>query len=220
MRHHAKPGFTLLEVILVIALLGAIIAIAWPEFAPAAEARRLMESGERLRALCAMCRAEAMNTTAPHRILLVEDGSIRVRRQADPVKAPHLSIEPRDAWARGEVLLEGVWVSAVQILPEGPPPIRIVDEELEFPETVVELIPIEEFEWPVEISFEPDGTSNSLRWVLRDVQGRALMLTLDGRLGRVTMEEWEALSPDEVVRPEPVDEEAYAEDEFDPEDYK
>jgi hypothetical protein len=100
------------------------------------------------------------------------------------------------------VLLPEVWVEAVQVLPEGPPPIRIVDERLVFPETQIDPVPVVELERPVELNFEPDGTSNSLRWVLRDERRRALLLTLDGRLGRVTVEAWTSVPQDEIRRPE------------------
>lgn len=218
-RRNGPPAFTLLEVLLVVALLGLLAALVLPDFTTAAAAENLRESAHRLRALAAMCRAEAMNATCRHRILVRSDGSVRVRRQADPLKAPHLYITPREDWAHVAVLLPDVWVEAVQMLPDGPSPIRIIDDQLEFPETELDPIAVEDLDRPLEINFEPDGTCNSVRWVLRDARGHALLLTLDGRLGRVTIEPWNQAT-DEVRRPAPLPPEADIEDEYNPEDYR
>jgi prepilin-type N-terminal cleavage/methylation domain-containing protein len=212
-------GFTLLEVLLVVALLSVLAAFAWPGLGTSSQAKHLVESAERLQTLIAMCRAEAMNETVCHRIRIRPDGSVHVLRQADPLKAPNLYIRPRVDWALTPVLLDDVWVEGVQLLPEGPPPLLIVDDRLQFPDAVIEPVPIEEFGAPVDLDFQPDGTvSHSLRCVLRDTQGLALLITLDGRLGRVTIEDWKAVPPEEVHRPETLPEEE--EPEYRPEDYK
>jgi prepilin-type N-terminal cleavage/methylation domain-containing protein len=138
MRRQTGRAFTLLEVLLVIVLLGVLFAFAWPDFAAATEGERLKESAQRMRALIAMCRAEAMNETVCYRIKIRLDGGVRVHRQADALLAPQLYITPRAGWARQDMLLEDVWVEAVQDLPEGPPPIQIIDEKLEFPEMAIE----------------------------------------------------------------------------------
>ncbi len=214
-----RPAFTLLEVLLVITILGVVAAFALPDFQFTSHARRLAESAERLQTLIVMCRAEAMNETVRHRIRIRPDGTLRVLRQADPLKAPHLYIRPRVDWAQTPVLLDDVWVEAIQLLPEGPPPLLIINEKLEFPDAVIEPVPLEEAGGPLDLDFEPDGTvSNSLRCVLRDTRGVGLLLTLDGRLGRVTIEDWKMLLPEDVRRPDPWPEEV--EPEYRPEDFK
>jgi hypothetical protein len=217
MRQPVHMGFTLLELLLVITLLGALFAIVWPDFESASRSRHLEESAERMRTLVAMCRADAMNETVRYRIKIRLDGGVRVLRQADPLKAPHLYIRPRVGWAQTAFLLDDVWVEALQVLPDGPPPIRIVNERLEFPEMEIEPVAIEEVGVPVEIDFEPDGTCKSLRWVLRDTHGFGLLLTLDGRLGGVTIEDWPFVPPEQLRRPDPQPEEE--EPEYHPEDF-
>jgi len=110
------------------------------------------------------------------------------------------------------VLLESVWVAAVQMLPDGPAPIMIVDERLQFPDMEINPTPLEEFEQSPAIEFQPDGACDSVRWVLRDDRGNGRLLTLDGRLGRVTVEEYASIRPEDVQRPKPLSAEAEAED--------
>ncbi len=221
MRRHVQPGFTLLELLLVIALIGVLVAFAWPDFSGTAQAEQLKESARRMETLIAMCRAEAMNEARRYRIEIRIDGSVRARRQLDPLLAPHIYVKASAPWSRTEPILESVWVEAVQVMPEGPPPIRIIDEQLDFPEMEIEPLPVEEFEefeqdlW---IEFDPDGSCNSLRWVLRDERGHGLLMTLDGRLGRVETEEWEYVLPEDLLRPEPLEEEE--EEEYDVEDFE
>jgi prepilin-type N-terminal cleavage/methylation domain-containing protein len=208
MRPRRQRAFSLLELLLVVALLGALAVFAWPDYAGAARAEQLAESGRRLASLTAMCRAEAMNESRRYRVLFMKDGSLRVKAQRDPLFAAADYETVRSGWSQTEVLLDDVWVESVQALPEGPPPIRIVDEKLEFPEAQRDLAPIAEFETPPALNFTPDGAANSMWIVLRQASGRALLLTFDGRFGRMATEEWSELREDEVRRPKRLDEQA------------
>ncbi|MBK9118565.1 MAG: prepilin-type N-terminal cleavage/methylation domain-containing protein [Phycisphaerales bacterium] len=218
MRSAQRHGFTLFEILLVIGLLGVIILLAWPDFTGSARAERLMESARRMQGMVTMCRAEAMNAAVRYRLEFRPDGTVRVLRQADAILAPHLYLRPQVDWANSP-LLQDVWVEAVQRLSEGPPPLRIIDDKLVFPDSEVAPVPVMELEEAVWLDFRPDGTSRSLRWVLRDAAGRGLLLTLDGRIGRVQIEPWSAVTPEEIVRPVPLAEEE-EEIEFRPEDYR
>jgi prepilin-type N-terminal cleavage/methylation domain-containing protein len=207
MTRYLRRGFTLLELLMVIMLLALLAVFAFPDLHTASRSEHLRESAQRIRALVAMCRAEAMNEMTRYRILVRPDGTVRVRCQADALKAPHLYITPPVDWARTAFLLEDVFVEGLQFLPEGPPPIRIINEKLQFPEMELVFTPVEELERPLLVDFDPDGTCNSLRLVLRDVRGRGLLLTLDGRVGRLQVEDWTPVSPDDVQRPAPLEEE-------------
>ena len=218
MRQRMPRGFTLLELLLVVVLLGVVVAFAWPDFGSTVESERLRESATRMGTLTAMCRAEAMNEARRYRVRMRNDGSIRVEQQFDPIKAPHLWTRVRAPWARTEVLFDTVWIAEVQELPDGPAPIRIIDEHLEFPDMEYDLIPIDELEYEPVVEFEPDGSCNSLRWVLRDARGWGMLQTLDGRLGRVGTEAWDPIPADDVIRPDPVEEEE--EEAYDLEDFE
>ncbi len=192
---------------MVLAIIGILAALLWPDFARFGESRRLGESADRLRNLIGLVRAHAMSEARAYRLRIRADGTLRLERQLDPVLAPETFVRVRSPWARVVVLQPDVWVESVTPLPEGPAPIDIVDDRIEFPELDEEIIPVEELEEPTEILFRPDGTSDSLRWTLRAADGRGLRMTLDGRLGRVTVEPVERLDPDELRRPEPIEEE-------------
>lgn len=184
-----RRAFTLLEVLIVLVLLAILAAILWPDFATAQQGEQLSESVTRTKALVAMCRAQAMNEARRYRIVFRPDGRMQVRCQEDPVQAPDSYIEVRQEWAELPFLLEDVWIAALLPLPQGPPPILVDDEVVEFEELEAEPVAIEEFEDVVNLDFYPDGTSGSARWVLRDVRGRNSQMTLDGRLGRIEIVE-------------------------------
>jgi len=202
-----RTAFTLLEVLMVLAIFGLVLAFAWPDFSGTRQAEELKESARRLEALVAMCRAEAMNQSTAYRVEFRRDGTVRARRQLDALKAPQIYVPVAESWARTPALLEKVWIEAVQVLPEGPPPVYVIDDQLELPEMEVTLTPVGEMDADVAIDFEPDGSCPSLRWVLRDERGYALLLTLEGRLGRVLVEDWNAVESSEAQRPTALPEE-------------
>ena len=201
MRPALKSGFTLMELVIVIMLIGVLAAFLWPDFGVLARGDQLDESVSRTKALVAMCRAQAMNESRRYRITLLTDGRMRLTRQKDALLAPDEYVLVGDGWARIEWLLEDVWVEAVLPLPEGPPPLLIDDDEIEFVEFDETPEPLEE---PFEIDFEPDGTTTSVRWILRGLGGLGRELTLDGRLGRVVVVDAERIEADGLEKPEPM----------------
>lgn len=202
-----RRGLTLLEVVIVIALLGVLAALVWPDLSSWQGSAQLEESGSRLKALVGMCRAQSMLEARRYRLRFRVDGSLRLSRQLDPILAPQTFVKVRDTWTRQPFLLEDVWVEAVLPLPEGPPPIEVEDELIEFDEFSEEPIPVTELEQAVDVYFEPDGVSGSARWILRSTDGRGLRMTLDGRLGRVVIEPAERVERESLERPDPLPEE-------------
>jgi prepilin-type N-terminal cleavage/methylation domain-containing protein len=209
-------AFTLLEVLLVIALLGFLASFLWPVFGDVGSSRQLDESVERMKSLVAMCRAQAMNESRCYRLTFRLDGSIKLTRQLDPFDAPHIYVRVRDDWAATPCLLEQVWVESVLPLAEGPPPLLVEDDYIEFfdeEDLELELIRVDELEEPFELDFLPDGSSASMRWVLRHEQGHGMQVTLDGRLGRMDFEPAERIVEEEVERPPPLPEDELEEEE-------
>jgi prepilin-type N-terminal cleavage/methylation domain-containing protein len=207
-----RSAVTLIEVLLVISIIGLLAVLAWPNFDRARRSQMLVESSSRLRSLIAMCRAEAMNESRRYRISFLPDGRMVLRRQFDPVRAPHVYVPVRTDWAHLAFLMEDVWVESVALLPDGPAPIRIEDELEQFDELEDEFEPepIDEFVDPIHIVFNADGTSDSLLWILRDTTGRGMEMILDGRLGRVATRWVERLDDRSVERPLEYDLEEFA----------
>lgn len=205
LKHHKslrRDAFTLFEVLLVIAILGLVVAMVWPDFRGVMRGARLEESAARMRSMISMARAESMNEARRYRLTFFQDGTIRLDRQRDALLAPHEYLHVKEAWMAQEILLEGVWIAALQPLPEGPAPILVEDDDIEFTEIEDDPPSIAELEVPAEINFDPAGVSDSARWDLRDAEGRGIRLTLDGRLGRVTMEALAVIPPADLPRPE------------------
>ncbi|MCG3126837.1 MAG: hypothetical protein CHACPFDD_01692 [Phycisphaerae bacterium] len=200
-----RRGFTLFEALLVIMLLGVLTVFLWPDFDVMKRGEQLNESITRTRAAIAMCRAQAMNESRRYCITFKPDGSLFLTRQKDPLLAPEEYVLVGDGWAAHPALLDDVWIEAVQALPQGPPPLDAEedDELVELLDKIDEPVPLEA---NFEIFFEPDGTSTSSRWILRETTGHGRKLTLDGRLGRVYVEEVEKLPEEDVRRPTPDDE--------------
>jgi prepilin-type N-terminal cleavage/methylation domain-containing protein len=94
-------GFTLLELLLVISLIALLAVLTWPNLDTASRSEHLDESGAADEALIAMCRAEAMSEALRYRITFRLDGSIKVRRQFDPIRAPHVFVPVERDWASG-----------------------------------------------------------------------------------------------------------------------
>jgi prepilin-type N-terminal cleavage/methylation domain-containing protein len=203
--HHRGHAFTLLEVLIVIALIGLLVALTLPNFYRSMETEQLSESAARFKALIAMCRAEAMNEAREYRITTRADGTLKIERQLDGVYAPNVFVPIKEHWASAPVLLERVWVEAIVDLPEGPPPFDVEDELVEFDDMVVEPVRVGQMDKPLRIRFAPDGLSDSAEWILRDADGRGLKITLDGRLGRVATVDQALVPAEQVERPERMD---------------
>jgi len=202
-RRAARPqrAFTLLEVLLAILLVVLIAGLSWPDFTGTARSEELPESARRMKALVAMCRAEAMNEARRYRVYFVQDGSVQLRVQRDPVTAPHEYVEVQRTWAREPFLLETVRVEALQLLPDGPAPVLVDDDVMEFTQLDGSPQPVQGLERPAVLDFEPNGASGSIRWVLRAETGHGKLLTLDGRLGRIQVEDIETVKAADRARP-------------------
>lgn len=207
MIRHRQRGLTLIEVLLVIVIIGVIVLAAAPQWSDARSHRHLQEASERFRALVSMSRAQAMNESRQYRLEFRLDGTIRARVQFDPLEFPEAFVRIDADWGRTPILFDDTWVSDLLELPDGPPPIIIENDEIEYEEYDeeeydFELLPIEEFDEAVHVVFQPDGTCDSLRFVIRDEKGRGMELTLDGRTGRAQWFETESVDAETLVRPE------------------
>ncbi|MGE3316494.1 MAG: Tfp pilus assembly protein FimT/FimU [Planctomycetaceae bacterium] len=200
-----RSAFTLIEVLLVIFLLSILFIVLLVEIGPMQRAEDLPESSRRIKAMIAMCRAEAMSNAQRYRLRFFRDGTIDLTHQLDPLIAPHLFSRVKKDWATIPLLIGDTWVESILPLPDGPPPILVEDDELDLEQfDEDEPVVITTLEQPFEMWFEPDGTSTSARWTLREVSGRGLQMMLDGRVGRVTIESTPRIETETIERPEAI----------------
>lgn len=203
-REAAARAFTLMELVIVIALMGILAFVVLSNLDGSASAEKLRESAGRMEALVSMCRAQAMNESRTYQMRIRQDGSVQVRAQRDAILAPNEFVEVPNAWARLEFTLDTVWVDRVQRLPDGPAPVLVEDDVIEFTNLDTQPEPVADFDAPIVLDFAPDGSASSLRWILRDVSGHGMQQTYDGRLGRLATEAVETLLPEDLQKPEPL----------------
>ncbi|MCK6484637.1 MAG: prepilin-type N-terminal cleavage/methylation domain-containing protein [Phycisphaerae bacterium] len=183
-----RGGFTLIEVMLVVALLVLLMALAWPAFDKRIYAAQLPESAENVRAALRMARASSSLNARRYRLRWeVETQQPMIEYEVDPVREPGRWDPCSEGWATDPLLLGNVnVVRVVRGRPEYLTPIsHTLGEEDEFsleeeaaagqdvageiedensngePETTFSLEPDEEEdEDRPRITFDVDGSSD------------------------------------------------------------
>lgn len=197
----SRGAFTLFEILLVIVILALLAMVTLPMFSGSYDAEHMPESSKRIRSLMAMARASAMNDALRYRVTFERDGTLSVTRQKDAITAPHEYNPVAQAWADQDFVLPSAWIESVRVLPHGPPPLNVEDELVEFKSDENEPLELASYEAEPYIDFQPDGSSLSARWILRDARGLGLQMTLDGRLGRVAIQDAETIAKDDANPP-------------------
>lgn len=193
----ARQGFTLLEMLLVLGLVVALAALAWPALRGPLSQTRLREGARSLRVALAQARLEAMQAgTVCHlryqpgagayelEVLSADDvlepGTWAAdQRPAAPAMPPAVaaaaptidgrSDEPGAAMRRRFVLPEGVVFAAPGDDARGP---STLAADTSHPDA-----------WAPPIRFFPDGTASPARFVLRDAAGAQVVVSLRGLTG-------------------------------------
>jgi prepilin-type N-terminal cleavage/methylation domain-containing protein len=204
-----RKSFTLIEVVLVIALLAVIVAFTYPELGAELRRRSLVESADRLRTLIVMAHAQAMldsrqyliefpgtpNPNDPKSDSLVdvphETLQPMLLRQEDPLEMPHAYYEYFPSWARHEILLPGT--RCVAVLPGRPwfgiDGSRAISGPSVSDDQMTEFVPL---------TLYPNGTTDWVTFVLTDLPPdiqveahhapRIINVIVDGRTGKAWMQ--------------------------------
>ncbi|RJP31841.1 MAG: prepilin-type N-terminal cleavage/methylation domain-containing protein [Phycisphaerales bacterium] len=194
-RSTARPGaaYTMLEVMLVIAILGLIAALAAPNLLGEIQRRRLYTSALQMRSLLELVRYNAQFDGKRYRIRFPKENELDpmggdrqpiIEREDDPLEAPDEWNPVVAPWTYGHTLLEGVWCIQVRL---GRPTL----ESLRNPEesmTVADKLEaaFEDFEpdYPP-LYVEPDGTSDWATFALTQADRDLTAEDLDDSVVRI-----------------------------------
>ncbi len=203
-----RRGFTLIEVLLVVMLLGLILAFTLPNLGGELKRRSLLESADRLRSLIHMTYARSIQDGIQYRVFFpgtpdpldkhakeeidvpVETLQPIVQRQVAPINNPEAYGDVHDPWNEGPILQEGT--RCVAVLP-GKPNFDISAH------SPIAGPAIWEGEAPfVQQTFRPDGTGDWVTYVLTDLPvdvelephhvSRIINVIVDGRTGEVWLQ--------------------------------
>lgn len=211
-----RSAFTLLELMLVLGVLALLAFFVVPNFRSPIQRSYLPSSGERLRALITLTRANAMLDGLRYRLRFLDDRDEvwddfsdyerrqpYIEKESEPVDQPGEFFPVLASWAQPETFLGQVWCYQLRF---GEPTFESVLAELEDQEFAnqreeeqrkAELGLEEGDEWV--LIFEPDGTSEWMTFRLIDApqddfDERAmedypqLDVIYDGRLGMVFLQ--------------------------------
>lgn len=198
-------GFTVLELLLVLAVISTLVGLVIPSFYGSFRAEALPTSARDLRALVYQIRAQAMmegmrfRVRFPREDELVDQpqrlGQPLVERESKPIEAPGVYEPVRAFWARDPVLRESIQCIGLELgMPRVSEELDELEEAPEFGEEGEEL-EIED----VRLIFEPDGSSEwatfRLAWLRTPDEKEdpetapQLNVMIDGRTGQVWIQQ-------------------------------
>jgi len=162
-----------LELILVLVIVSASVALVLPQFGGVAARQRLGAASCELMSICGRARAEASALALRYRLGLdTEERKFWVERESDPLSEPNqFSLVPR-SWAR------------VRELPRG-----MEFEQVEYSND--ELAEDREEGGSFCIEFRPDGTADPVVVSLANAAGDRIAVQIQEATGRATVREGE-----------------------------
>ena len=207
-QRHLGRGMTLVEIVLVMALLVAITAVAVPAFVREYEQKQLDESARRLEALLTMTRAQAGWEGKRYRIrfpdpeqeedldALGTQQQPRVECEADPLEEPEVWTLVTAPWAVGQTLVGKVHCLEVRLEKPTLEQIRQSRERRDaiddlFVEKLLDYNP----RWPP-LYIEPDGTSEWATFVLAEAEAD---IELDELAQRIELDDDDHLEVIELI---------------------
>ncbi len=172
-RRLRRRGVTLLEVLLVLALLVVISTTAWPALEPSLTSYQLRKSAEQVRVAWNRARIESLSSGQTIRFRFVPgDRTYSVERAVEP------------QYLAGGAVATDANPAIEYRLPER---ITFLDVEIEdcagVPLAAPAALGSAGFDWSDPIEFYPDGTTSTARLRLANDRGQAVELALRGLTG-------------------------------------
>ncbi len=181
--HSCPHGVTLLEVLLVLALLVVLASVAWPALEPALASVELRKSAERVRVEWNQARVEALSTGRTVYFRYEPDGNrYCLEFQPEPEFRPG-STQSQEGLTSNEDAQ-----SRESILPER---ISFAEGEISAGTLEASAVPAAEgdLEWSEPVVFYPDGSTSNARLTLENERGQTIEICLRGLTGVVTVGE-------------------------------
>jgi prepilin-type N-terminal cleavage/methylation domain-containing protein len=167
-RRKTRRGFTLMEVLLVLALMAVIAAMAWPALRNPFARHRLHAAADQVRSEWFQARVEAMRS-----------GHVYAFRYQVGGDRFHTSSEEAPSPSDDKTLPDGVKFLADEARNDD---LSALPPDIE-PESLDDLAD----GWSDPIFFYPDGTTSDVRLVLAGDQGRAVCVMLRGITGTASV---------------------------------
>ena len=167
-RRKTRRGFTLIEVLLVLALMAVIAAMAWPALRSPFAGRRLHAAADQVRSEWFQARVEAMRSGHVY-AFRYQVGGDRFRTSSEDAPPP----------SDDKTLPDGVKFLADEARNDD---LSALPPDIE-PESLDDLAD----GWSDPVFFYPDGTTSDVRLVLAGNQSRAVCIMLRGITGTASV---------------------------------
>jgi len=184
-----SPGFTLVEVVLVVGILIVISTIAVPSFLRQIRQEELPGSGKQLRSFLTLLRANAALDGKRYRLRFPEEDELDsmggdrqpiVEREDDPIDEPAVFNVVTAPWAVGSTLLGHVWCAEVRL---GRPTVeRLQERRSAIAEKLSEARDRSDFEFNAQrppLFIEPDGSCDWATFLLTEAPRKAELEELE-----------------------------------------
>lgn len=174
-----RRALTLLEVILVLALLVVLASVVWPELEPVLASLQLRKSAERVRVEWERARVEALSTGRTILFRYMPNSNrYCVQRLPEPEFVPGSS---------GSTSQQDADTQREDVLPERISFVRSDISDNSSAEPAGDLQATAQGEWSDPVMFYPDGTTSDATFVLTNERGQNIELSLRGLTGVVTV---------------------------------
>ncbi len=189
-----RRAYTLVEVLLVVALLGMIAAMAMPNLMRDLEARRLPESARQMRSMLTLVRGKAMMDGKRYRLRFPMEDEIDsegerrqplIEREDDPFLAPGVFNRVTLPWARGQTLLRNMRCMSVRL---GKPTLEMIEEDQlvgDDLEERFEMVGQDFDEGFPPLYIETDGTSEWASFVITNAPVDVELETIESEYKRI-----------------------------------